>query len=133
MMQIAETLASMRDKTLESVEILKVKHKEICFVDLHLKLQTDSRLSSTSNCTQYKHYVYVSLLLLHWARKQNINSKNHSSCKKTPNINPDYCKSFDLKKYRMPTFVLQSRTKSQLPLPPIIIIIISCKRYEKEE
>jgi hypothetical protein len=51
MIQIAETLASIRDKTLESVEILKVKHKEICCVDIHLKLQTDSRLSSTSNRT----------------------------------------------------------------------------------
>jgi hypothetical protein len=26
--------------------------------------------------------VYVSLLLLHWERRQNINSNNHCSCKK---------------------------------------------------
>jgi hypothetical protein len=34
-----------------SIEISKAKHNEICCMDLHLKLQTDSRPSSTSNRT----------------------------------------------------------------------------------
>jgi len=38
-------------KAPQGIEILKAKHKEICCVDLHLKLQTDSRLSSSSNRT----------------------------------------------------------------------------------
>jgi len=85
-------------KAPQSIEILKAKHKEICCVDLHLRLQTDSRLSSTSNCTPIQTLcVNVSLLLLHWERRQNIISKKHCSCKKPQTSNPDYCKSFDLK------------------------------------
>lgn len=118
-------------KAPQSIEILKAKHKEICCVDLHLRLQTDSRLSSTSNCTPIQTLcVNVSLLLLHWERRQNIISKKHCSCKKPQTSIQITAKALIWKTNRMATFVLESRTKSQLPLPPIIIII-SCKGHEK--
>lgn len=120
-------------KAPESIEILKAKHKEICCMDLHLKLQTDSRLSCTSNCTPIQTLcVNVSLLLLHWERRQNIISKKHCSCKKPQTSIQITAKALIWKTNRMATFVLESRTKSRLPLPPIIIII-SCKRHGKEQ
>jgi hypothetical protein len=84
-------------KAPQSIEILKAKHKEICCVDLHLRLQTDSRLSSTSNCTPIQTLCVCILVAAALGKKAKYKFQKPLQLQKTPNINPDYCKSFDLK------------------------------------